>query len=374
MAQDEEGFLYPQKQKDSCIVCGLCESVCPTIHKKKIDHKNEDNLPRVFMAINKDEMIVHNSASGGVFTALANAYCKENDNFVIFGSQFNDELKVIHSCVQSLVEIEKYRKSKYVQSDIGDSFIKTEDYLKAKKKVLFTGTPCQIAGLRLYLRKEYENLVCADLICHGVPSQKIFDKYIEFIETKYKGKVKSYNFREKITNRGGWNSRNVKINFAKRKPLIMNSIKDKYLKGFHSGLYYRPSCYECKYANPERISDMTMADFWGVEKLYPGKDVHKGVSVLIINSKKAGILLKNINKYMQLSEIDFDFFVEFKSKSQFVRPTRLNPKRQQFFDVLNKKRFDKAVDNCMPELPLMIKRVASRVLPTNVKKLIKRII
>lgn len=377
MAEDEEGFLYPQKQEELCIDCGLCKSVCPTIHKEKIDHKKEDNLPRVFMAINKDETIVNNSASGGVFTAVANVYCE--DNFVVFGSQFDDELKVSHSHVHSLEEIGKYRKSKYVQSDIGDSFKKAKEYLKAGKKVLFTGTPCQIAGLRLYLKKEYENLFCVDLICHGVPSQKVFDKYMEFIEIKYKDKVKSYNFREKTVDKvGEWDSKNVKINFEKRKSLIVNPTKDKYLKGYGRGLFLRPSCYKCRYSNPKRISDITMGDFWGVGRFFPEQDVHKGVSLIVINTKKGSNLLQQLNLELNLSEVDYGSFIEQKSKitsnSKLIKSTKFNPKRPQFFDVLNKKRFDKAVDHCIPEVPLMIKRVASRVLPRNVKRLIKKII
>ncbi|HHU18284.1 MAG TPA: 4Fe-4S dicluster domain-containing protein [Clostridiales bacterium] len=369
MVADEEGFLYPKKQDDLCTDCGLCESVCPSIHKEKIDYKESGNLPKAFMAINKDEAIVHNSASGGVFSAVANAYCK--DNFVIFGAQFDDQLRVIHSHVHSLDEIDKYRKSKYVQSDINDSYKKAEEYLKSGKRVLFTGTPCQIAGLRLYLKKEYEHLFCVDLVCHGVPNQKIFDKYIQYLENKYKGKVTDFTFRHKIINKQDkWNSRNVKIRISERE-LIMNANEDKYLRGFHPGLYYRPSCYKCKYANPKRISDLTMADFWGVEKLFPEKDVHKGISALIVNSVKGNKLLSDLNQIMELNEVDFDYVIQ--SNAQLNRPAKINPKREQFFDLLNENRFDLAVDRCIPR-PSIIRRIASKVLPTSTKDFIKKLV
>ena len=369
MTEDEEGFYYPLKQDDLCINCGLCESVCPSIHKEKIDHTASETILKAFLAINKDEKTVYKSASGGVFSAVANAYCK--DNFVIFGAQFDGQLRVIHSHVHSLDEINKYRKSKYVQSDINDSYKKAEEYLKSGKRVLFTATPCQIAGLRLYLKKEYEHLFCVDLVCHGVPSQKIFDKYIQYIEQKYKEKVTDFTFRHKtIDKQDKWNSRNVKIRISERE-LIMNSNEDKYLRGFHPGLYYRPSCYKCKYANLKRISDLTMADFWGVEKLFPDKDVHKGISALIVNSVKGNKLLSDLNQIMELNEVDFDYVIQ--SNAQLNRPAKINPKREQFFDLLNENRFDLAVDRCIPR-PSIIRRIASKVLPTSTKDFIKRLV
>lgn len=369
MTEDEEGFYYPLKQDDLCTDCGLCESVCPSIHKEKIDYKESGNLPKAFMAINKDEAIVHNSASGGVFSAVANAYCK--DNFVIFGAQFDDQLRVIHSHVHSLDEIDKYRKSKYVQSDINDSYKKAEEYLKSGKRVLFTGTPCQIAGLRLYLKKEYEHLFCVDLVCHGVPNQKIFDKYIQYIEQKYKEKVTDFTFRHKtIDKKGSWNSKNVKLKTDKRE-VASSPNKDPYLRGFHGELYYRPSCYKCKYSNPKRISDLTMADFWGVEKLFPDKDVHKGISVLIVNSVKGNKLLSNLNQIMELKEVELDFVIQ--NNAHLNRPAKINPKRAQFFDLLNKSRFDLAIDRCIPR-PSIIRRIASKVLPTSIKSFIKKLV
>lgn len=369
MVADEEGFLYPEKQDDLCTDCGLCESVCPSIHKEKIDYKESGNLPKAFMAINKDEAIVHNSASGGVFSAVANAYCK--GDFVVFGSQFYDGLKVVHSHVHSLEEIGKYRKSKYVQSDIGDSYKKTKEYLKSGKKVLFTGTPCQIAGLRLYLKKEYEHLFCLDLVCHGVPSQKIFDRYLQYLESKYKEKVINFSFREKtVDKRGKWNSKNAKMKIG-IKEIIIPPNEDPYLRGFHGELYYRPSCYKCKYANSKRISDITMADFWGVEKLYPDEDVHKGVSVLIINTNKGNNFLNDLNNNMNLTEVDFNYVVQ--SNAQLNRPAKLHHKREQFFDLLNYNNFHYAVECCIPKPPI-IRKIVAKVLPAGIKKIIKKLI
>ncbi len=252
-----------------------------------------------------------------------------------------------------------------------DSYKKAEEYLKLGKRVLFTGTPCQIAGLRLYLKKEYEHLFCVDLVCHGVPSQKIFDKYIQYLENRYKGKVTDFTFRHKIINKQDkWSSKNVKIRISERE-LIMNANEDKYLRGFRTELFYRPSCYKCKYANPKRISDLTLADFWGVRKLFPEKDVHKGISVLIVNSFKGNKLLKDLNQIMELNEVDLNYVIQ--SNAQLNRPAEINPKREQFFDLLNKSRFDLAVDYCIPK-PTIIRRIASKVLPPSIKGFIIKLV
>ena len=369
MVEDTEGFLYPFRNYNFCIDCGLCEEVCPFIQKQKIEHNTQGYLPKAFLALHKDEKVVFHSSSGGVFSAVANAYY--NKNYIIFGAQFDENLKVIHSFIQSLEGIEKYRKSKYVQSDINNSYKQAEIFLRKGKRVLFTGTPCQIAGLRLYLRKEYENLFCLDLVCHGVPSQKVFDKYIQYFEIKCKEKVIDFIFRHKTIDKNGqWNSKNVKI-VTKNRIFVIDSGKDKFLKGFHQGLFYRPSCYNCKYATPTRVSDFTMADFWGVERLFPEMDVHRGVSVLVVNSNKGEKLLKKIENIMILREVEYNYVIQ--CNIQLKEPVKLHPMRELFFETIDKNRFDLAVNNCIPQ-PFIIKRIMSRLLPPSIKKIIKKIL
>lgn len=367
MYEDSEGFKYPKKNEELCIDCGLCEKVCPFVQKEKIDHLESEDFTKAYFAINKDEDTLFKSASGGVFTAVADSYCKRD--FIIFGVQFDDTTNVIHSYTDSLEDAKKYKKSKYVQSDINKSYQDAEKFLKLGKKVLFTGTPCQIAGLRLYLRKEYENLFCLDLVCHGVPNQSIFDKYIGYIEDRYSGKITDFQFRHKTEDKlGKWNSRNVKIKVG-AKEVIINSQIDKYLKGYHSGLFYRPSCYNCEYAEHNRISDITMADFWGVEQLFE-EDVHKGVSVILVNTVKGQNILNELNKTMDLREVDLEYVI--KSNAQLNRPAASHPKRELFFELIDDVGFAAAVDTCIPKPPL-IKRVASKILPQKVKNVIKKI-
>lgn len=372
MREDEEGFKYPVKFEASCIHCELCKKVCPNVNKDNITKSDEYDVDsEAYLAVQHDEAILDKSASGGVFSAIVDAFCEENS--AVFGVEFDDNLNVIHSYIEGTKDINKYRKSKYVQSDIRHTYEEAEKLLKQGKKVLFTGTPCQIGGLKLYLRKEYHNLFCADLVCHGVPSQMIFDKYIECLQAKYKGKVSSYGFRHKTyTAKNGWNSKNIKVNIGK-KIIVKNSQEDTYLRGYHSELFYRPSCYKCKYANPERVSDITMADFWGVEKIFPEEQLHKGVSVFLVNTKKGHELVDKLAKTMRIEPVEKEFVI--RSIGQLNKAATLHPKRELFFRVLETQDFDKAIEQSIPNpKPSLIKRILSKIFPNKVKVLIRKII
>lgn len=370
MTEDEEGFCYPVKSKDLCIDCDLCKKVCPNVSKEKIACREDNQFKsKAYLAIYKDEAILYKSASGGVFSAIVESFCK--DDFIVFGVEFDDSLNAVHTYTDTLEGTKKYRKSKYIQSDINDSYKSAERFLKEGKKVLFTGTPCQIAGLRLYLRKDYENLFCLDLVCHGVPSQKVFNDYKNHLENKYKGNIVSFTFRHKThTNHKDWNSKNIKAEIN-GKSIIMPPNEDTYLRGFHNELFYRPSCYECKYANPNRVSDITMADFWGVKKLYPDENVHKGVSVFLTNTLKGQSLVESMSDLMKIKEVDKGYIIE--SNAQLKYPAKLHPKREQFYELLKTTRFDMAVNRCIPK-PSLAKRIASKMLTRKSKDLIKKII
>ncbi len=370
MIEDEEGFGYPLRNESLCIQCDLCKKVCPIVNRDEISNSFDKTFqPKAYMAINRDETILDKSASGGVFSAIVESYCK--DNFVVFGVEFDEKLHAIHSYSETIEGTDKYRKSKYIQSDINDSYKKVERFLREGKSVLFTGTPCQIAGLRLFLRKDYDNLFCVDLVCHGVPSQKVFNDYKDYLQKKYEGEIRSFTFRHKThTNSKDWNSRNIKA-VINDKTIVMNSQEDVYLKGYHSGLFYRPACYECKYANPNRVSDVTMADFWGVEKLYPNENVHKGVSVLLANTAKGQLLVQKMHKQMKLDKVDINYVIE--SNAQLNRPAKMHPKRDKFYQLLKTKPFDEVVDLCIPR-PSLVRRIASKILPQGIKEVIVKIL
>jgi len=368
MAEDTEGFSYPIKNKELCNNCDLCKNVCPNVNKNKIENSDVQFMSKAYLAIHNDEEVLYSSSSGGVFSAIVQSFCK--DDFIVFGVEFDKDFNVVHTCADTIKDTEKYRKSKYIQSDISDSYKQAEIFLKESKRVLFTGTPCQIAGLRLYLKKECENLFCVDFVCHGVPSQKVFNEYKEYLKNIYSGPITSFTFRHKTHVNNVWQSRNIKAEIN-GETIINDSNEDIYLRGYHEGLFYRPSCYECKYANPNRVSDITMGDFWSVKKLYPKENPHKGVSAILINSTKAANLLVHMKTIMSTIEVDKKNVVEH--TGQLRAPTPLNPKRDEFFNSLGAVGFDRLIEKYCKRKSIA-RRITSEFLPENIKHLIRRVI
>lgn len=306
MNKNSEGFLYPNINSLSCINCKLCIKACPIINQKV---KNKKPL-RIFAYHADNENIRMTSSSGGAFHYFATKIIEQNG--FIMGAGFNEEWKVTHQEATSLKELENLKRSKYVQSDINNTYQRTQELLKKGEIVLFTGTPCQIAGLHSYLRKEYNNLYTIDLICHGVPSPDVFDAYsAEISNTKscdinsnplrfYKknnkeGKKISYiNFRTKKGN-NLWRLYSLELNFQNSDTHIIHDWKhDIYSKGFLDNLYLRESCYQCQFRNLTSGADITIGDFWGIEKYLTSHDDNKGTNVIIINTQKGAQLCSDM--------------------------------------------------------------------------------
>ncbi len=369
MFEDEEGFLYPEKVREICNNCGICEKVCPFISKEELDLKYESSEQHAYLAIHKDENTILKSASGGAFSAIVETFCI--DNFAVFGSEMDDNLLVKHSYAETIHGTHKYRRSKYVQSNIGETFKEAEHFLIQGKNVLFTGTPCQIAGLLLYLKKNYDNLFCVDIICNGVPSQKIFNLYKDYLEQKYNGNITEFSFRHKTYSLfHGYNSKNIKAIIGK-KIIVKNSQNDIYLKAYHSGLFNRPSCYQCKYANPNRISDITIGDFWRVEELYPDKEAHKGISIMIANTAKGRTLVSKMQNLMMMEEIDKELVI--KRNGRLNNPSTIHPKREEFFNLLKYQQIDGVVDRCIPRATIA-RVIWNKAIPKKVKSIIIKIL
>ena len=282
MYEDNEGFLYPEINKDICVNCHLCENVCPVLHQG-----NPHQTLRTYAAKNKKEDIRSQSSSGGVFSLLAEYIIDRGG--VVFGARFNEKWEVIHDYVEVKEGIAAFRGSKYVQSQIGDSYKKVEFFLKQSREVLFSGTPCQIAGLNYYLRKKYDNLLTVDLVCHGVPSPGVWRKYLrDQILNKDQSRISNIQFRDK---RLGWKNFSFTIwgysNINKNVPTILltESLKNNvFMIGFLKNLYLRPSCYNCPCRNFKSGSDITIGDYWGVENYYHTYDDDKGVSLVCVNT------------------------------------------------------------------------------------------
>lgn len=295
MHEDEEGFLYPEVDESKCIHCGLCENVCPVIYKA------EGRKPiAVYAAKNRNEEIRRQSSSGGVFTALAEEVIKEGG--VVFGVRFNENWEVVHGYTESLDGLSAFRGSKYVQSRVGDSFLQVESFLKSGRKVLFSGTPCQVAGLHRFLRRRYENLLTVDFICHGVPSPGVWREYLkEETARQCGGKntvlshpivkegdvlIENISFRDK---RLGWKkysfalTLSVPIGHGEKNTVLLSESLNKniFLRGFLANVFLRPSCYSCKLRNLKSGSELTIADCWGVENYMPAFYDKKGVSLIL---------------------------------------------------------------------------------------------
>lgn len=328
MVEDEYGFKYPKINKEKCINCGLCEKVCPIINKPKHDNKD----CKVYGAFNNNEEERMQSSSGGIFSLIAKEVI--NKDGIVFGASFDDKFGVHHIEINKHTELKKLRTSKYVQSSIEDTYKKAREYLQNDKLVLFTGTPCQINGLYSYLQKNYDNLITQDIICHGVPSPKVWQRYLDYRKNKNKMKFSKINFREKEP--FGWKLYSLSINNE------YNQIhgKDAYMISFLDNMSLRDSCYNCKFKDKERISDITLADFWGIENIMPEMNDNKGTSLVIVNTKKGQELLENIKGQITIKECNFDDAIKYNSAMTQSAPK--HKKREQFLkEIFIKEDFEK---------------------------------
>lgn len=276
MVLDEEGFAYPVIDKNTCISCHLCERVCPVEHP---DYSNSET-PETFAVLLKDVEERKKSSSGGAFYAIASFVLEHNG--IVIGSTLDEYHQVRHIAVESLEDLYKLRGSKYVQSDLGDVFNQVKQTIQEGRWCYFVGTGCQVAGLKSFLKKSYENLIISDLVCHGVPSQKLFDTHIAYLEEKYHDRVINYQFR----NNSQWGGCEI-IDFANHKQVVNPSYElSPYLYSFMYAMTYRCSCYDCKFACIPRQGDITLADYWGVRKFFPHIDINHGVSLVLVNSEQ----------------------------------------------------------------------------------------
>ena len=297
MIQDEEGFVYPHIDETICINCHLCEKVCPVEHP---DYSNNNN-PDAFAVLLKDVEQRKQSSSGGAFYAIATFVLKHKG--VVIGATMDEKHQVRHIAVDSFDELYKLRGSKYVQSELGDLFLKIKQVVQEDRWCYFVGTGCQVAGLKAFFHKTYDKLITSDLVCHGVPSQKLFDLHISYLEEKYKDIVIDYQFR----NNSLWGGCEI-AKFENHKPVINPSYQlSPYLYSFMYAMTYRYSCYDCKFACIPRQGDITLADYWGVKEFFPQVDTKHGVSLVLVNTEQGKSVWENVKdgyEYYQSSVED----------------------------------------------------------------------
>lgn len=325
------GFQYPKINTEVCIDCGLCKKVCPV--KNKLSENTREIL--VYACKNKDDQIRLSSSSGGIFSLIANYILDQNG--IVFGAAFDDNLGVIHSWTDSKEELSKFRGSKYLQSEIGDSFRKVKSFLESNRKVLFTGTPCQVEGLLAFLGKDYENLYTQDLICHGVPSPKVWSKYLEYRESSCDNIIKNVNFRSKEV--GGWDNFHMKLTYSNFEENIHHK-EDPYMKFFLKNFDLRDTCYKCHFKKAKRKSDITLADFWGINNIRPEMNDKKGTTALLVNSSKGEEIWENIKSDIVWTEEKIEDIIKYNCLTKSVD---YNPKRNEFFNDLNKEGFEKLI-------------------------------
>lgn len=350
--EDEEGFLYPTVNANDCIDCNLCNKVCPynseTVPRKPID---------IYAAKNKDEQIRLNSSSGGFFSALAEYVI--NQEGIVFGAQFDKNWNVIHSYTNNKKGISQYRGSKYVQSNTLHTYQEAKSFLEKDILVLYTGTPCQILGLKKFLRKDYSNLITVDFVCHGVPSPKIWQLYIKNLSLD--APINYISFRDK---QKGWRNFTLSIQtqFSNLK-FNTNENQSPYMKGFLNELYLRPSCHNCIAKNFSSNSDLTIADYWWIQNIKPEFDDDKGVSLVYVNTTKGNHILQelNIDKFETNSEKDISSAYLYQGAvTQSAIP---NPHRKQFFSLVTSTNMNHLIlDFTKPSLPQRIKLLGKKFL------------
>ena len=358
MHADEEGFWYPKVDYDKCIECSLCIKVCPIINKVTV--KNE---PSAYACINNNEAIRLESSSGGLFTLIAEQII--DDGGAVFGASFNENLEVEHSYVELKQDLEKLRGSKYVQSRIGKTYEQAKHLLKSGRKVLFTGTPCQIDGLKSYLGKSYDNLLCVDIVCHGVPSPEVWRKYVDYRQERAGSAVQRISFRRKDD---GWKRFSVLFLFKNNTEYLKTLDKDLYMKAFLKDVCLRPSCYACEFKTIHRQSDITLADFWGVQNMLPDMDDDKGTSLIFVNSKAGQAMIEKIADKMQFKEVDINEAIKYNPAA--IKSAASNSNREKFFKEIHTLAFDKLVKKyCTDKLSVRIIRRIKLLARAILKKL-----
>lgn len=326
MELDDEGFCYPKVDEKQCINCNLCVRTCPIL---KPVEKEQQGEPSCFVAYAKDSALRTASSSGGMFGVLAQYVLSHGGT--VFGAEFDHNLSVVHTGINSIEQLHKLQGSKYVQSDVSDSFRQVRNLLLNNKMVLFSGTECQIAGLKSYLGElDCTNLITIDILCHGVPSPKVLKKYFQWQEKENHSKITGAYFRDK---KMGWKHFGMLLDFSNKSEYYCDAQQDAYMRLFLSNICLRPSCYNCHFKGYNRLSDLTLGDAWGVYNHSPEMDDDRGTSVVLVHTEKGAALLSLVEEQIRVKKVEMQQAIPPTAESIQSAVPHMN--RKQFFKKLN---------------------------------------
>lgn len=349
MLEDGEGFLYPKIDENNCINCNSCKKIC-IYQKKELIENIEEEYPHTYAAYSKNKDIRKQSSSGGIFLHLAQKTL-DSGGYVV-GVGYDKDMNAKYMIENSLEEIKKFSGSKYLRADINNIFKKTKDLLDNGEKVLFTGVPCILAGFKAYLKlndnigrsninkninkdideknKYNENLKLVEILCHSNPSPKVFKKYVEYLENKFNTKIIDFKFKNKLK---GWNSPSVEIIFENGKKIVESGKYNNYNRGFQISLMARPSCYSCEFIKEKRVGDITIGDFWGIEKFNKAWNDNIGVSLIMTNNKKGELILNEVKNSLNIESKELNEAFLKNHDWHII----MNRNRNEFFSKLEKK-------------------------------------
>lgn len=339
---DIEGFWYPEVNKDKCVECGLCEKICPELYISKLKQNDFPQPAHTIAAINKKLDVRWDSTSGGAFSALAETMYEKGG--YVSGAIYNENFTVRNYISNNPEDLVKLRSSKYLQSNAEGLYKEIRSLLRRGEHVLACGTPCQMAALRSFLMKDYENLIIVDFICRGVNSPKVYRKYLDSLEHRYGGKVVYVKAKNKEL---GWRNLTRKVVFDNGAVYYGVSMDDDFRRGYHTNVYCRPSCYTCQYKGFPRMADITIADYWGIEKIDKNLDNNIGTSMILLNSKKGIEYFDSVKDKLEWIETPFESILPGNiALTKSIEPAKID--REKFFADLDKETFDAVTEKYFP--------------------------
>lgn len=339
MTVDIDGFVYPKVRNiSSCIGCGVCECICPVLVKQEF---KRSGLPVTYAALSIDDATRMESSSGGVFSEIAKVILEKNG--VVYGAAYNESFEVYHCCIDSIENLYKIRGAKYAESNLGNTFSEILVRIKQGQYVLFAGTPCQVAGLKSFVRKDYDNLFCIDFVCHGVPSPMAWKEYIKYrAKQDADGKMPiAINLRSKSSGWSKYQYSNL-FQYGDGKEYSSISSQNLFMKLFVGDYISRPSCENCSFKGYKRVSDITLGDFWGIWDIAPEMDDNKGTSVVLVQSDKGNTLWNEIKNNLVFKEVTLEQASQ--QNPSMLKPSKAKENREEVLAMIRSGRIEECAE------------------------------